>query len=85
QYASSKAVIDGKITTVYFIAKMGQGDSDEVYDRTDTWEVLVPEGYDGVCIGYLNRQIEDMVPDNGEKPHSFDYYQKGEMYYFRCA
>ena len=85
QYATSKIRYNGAEMTAYMLGDAGFYEDDTVYKTTDVWEVIVPEGYDGVCIGYYNTALLDSIPDGVDKVYSYDYYKEGEMLYFRCA
>ena len=85
QYATSKIRYNGVEYTAYMLGDAGVYEDDAVYRSTDVWEAIVPEGYDGVCVGYYNTQLVDNIPDEVSKAYSYDYYKKGDMYFFRCA
>lgn len=85
QYAKSKIRYNGREYPVYMLGDAGFYEDDTVYKTTDVWEAIVPEGYDGVCVGYYNTQLVDNIPDGVSTAYSYDYYKKGDMYYFRCA
>ena len=85
QYAKSKIKYNGAEYAVYMLGDAGYYEDETVYKSTDVWEAIVPEGYDGVCFGYYNTQLLDSIPDGVSNAYSYDYYKKGDMYYFRCA
>ena len=85
QYATSKIIFNGEEKTVYMLGDAGRYEEESAYKTTDVWEAIVPEGYDGVCFGYYNTKLLDQLPDGVTKAYSYDYYRKGDMYYFRCA
>ena len=85
QYAKSKIKYNGAEYAVYMLGDTGYYEDETVYKSTDVWEAIVPEGYDGVCFGYYNTQLLDSIPDGVSNAYSYDYYKKGDMYYFRCA
>ena len=85
QYATSKIIFNGEEKTVYMLGDAGFYEDESAYKTSDVWEAIVPEGYDGVCFGYYNTQLLDLLPDGVDKAYSYDYYRKGDMLYFRCA
>ena len=85
QYATSKIIFNGEEITVYMLGDAGRYEDESAYKTIDVWEAIVPEGYDGVCFGYYNTKLLDQLPDGVTKAYSYDYYRKGDMYYFRCA
>ena len=47
------------------------------------WDVVVPEGYDGVCIGYYNTMLEQSE-DYQNADTVLACFDRDNMFFFRC-
>ena len=57
EYFAGSIMINGEERGVYLLRSYDY-DYEGAFLASEGWDVLVPEGYDGVCVGYYNTMLE---------------------------
>ena len=82
EYYAGHIMMNGEERHIYLLLHA-------VYDYEDSfiaaveWDVVVPEGYDGVCVGYYNTMLEQSE-DYQNADTVLDCFDRDNMFFFRC-
>ena len=79
---ASHVTTGGAKRNVYLLLHLDY-DYEGAFLAVENWEVLVPEGYDGICIGYYNTMLEQSE-DYQNAQTVLDCFDRDNMFFFRC-
>lgn len=83
EYYAGEVSVNGEERQIYLLLRLDYDYEDSFLAVAD-WEVIVPEGYDGVCIGYYNTMLEQSE-DYQNADTVLDCFDRDNMFFFRCA
>ena len=82
EYYAGHIMMNGAERHVYLLLRAVY-DYEESFVAAVEWDVIVPEGYDGVCIGYYNTMLEQSE-DYQNADTVLDCFDRDNMFFFRC-
>ena len=82
EYYAGRVTIGGAQRDVFLLLQLNY-DYEGAFLAVENWEVLVPEGYDGICIGYYNTMLEQSE-DYQNAQTVLDCFDRDNMFFFRC-
>lgn len=82
EYYAGAVTVKGAERGVYLLLHFTY-DYEESFVAAVEWDVLVPEGYDGICICYYNTMLEQSE-DYQNAANALDFFDRDNMFFFRC-
>ena len=82
EYYAGHIVMNGEERHIYLLLHAVY-DYEESFVAAVEWDVVVPEGYDGVCVGYYNTMLEQSE-DYQNADTVLDCFDRDNMFFFRC-
>ena len=82
EYYAGHIMMNGEERHVYLLLHAAY-DYEDSFTAAVEWDVIVPEGYDGICIGYYNTMLEQSE-DYQNADTVLDCFDRDNMFFFRC-
>ncbi|MBQ6552688.1 MAG: hypothetical protein IJL83_03625 [Clostridia bacterium] len=82
EYYAGHIMMNGEERHVYLLLHAAY-DYEDSFIAAVEWDVIVPEGYDGICIGYYNTMLEQSE-DYQNADTVLDCFDRDNMFFFRC-
>ena len=82
EYYAGHVMMNGEERHIYLLLHADY-DYEDSFVAAVEWDVIVPEGYDGVCIGYYNTMLEQSE-DYQNADTVLDCFDRDNMFFFRC-
>ena len=82
EYYAGHIMMNGEERRIYLLLHADY-DYEDSFVAAVEWDVIVPEGYDGVCIGYYNTMLEQSE-DYQNADTVLDCFDRDNMFFFRC-
>ena len=82
EYYAGHIMMNGEERHVYLLLHATY-DYEDSFVAAVEWDVVVPEGYDGICIGYYNTMLEQSE-DYQNADTVLDCFDRDNMFFFRC-